>query len=450
MAYWGIRDPCQRLKLACRPVPRRCPQAWLGGQSRRPERHRRKQSARSPGSRRLLPTTGDHVRSSRNKAARGATKRRWPACRRAIPRTPKRRFFYALALNEAADPADKTYVKQLKAADILEKLEVKYPNHPGIPHYIIHSYDYPELAMRGVFKLLPGAQSFSRFRRHTSCTCPRTSTPTLGMWQEVIGSDRAADDEALAYAVRVLPQAAAEPAKNPARYHSLDFLTNAYLQLGQDQQAKRIVEARNSVTEFSGRIPLQRAHRLCGHTGPLQARARGLDRGSDACSSENTISPASRSDHVVRPRDRCCTERRSDDSPGRPSISSTCSGERLAQAEYDAYWTEQVLIQEYAAAGWPLRSLKDAKGMPFRPCVTPPTWKIEAANMSRWKTVSHRSGNCSASCCSKPMNPRRRCRNSRRRCVIILTAIAPLRVPQRPPNGPAIVARPNATTTRSS
>jgi hypothetical protein len=58
-------------------------------------------------------------------------------------------IFYALALNEAADPADKTYAKQLKAADMLEQLESKYPNHPGIPHYIIHSYDYPELAAPG-------------------------------------------------------------------------------------------------------------------------------------------------------------------------------------------------------------------------------------------------------------------------------------------------------------
>ncbi|HEV7410213.1 MAG TPA: hypothetical protein VGO01_17155, partial [Bradyrhizobium sp.] len=47
-------------------------------------------------------------------------------------------IFYALALNEAADPADKTYVRQLKAAGILEQLEPRYPNHPGIPHYIIH------------------------------------------------------------------------------------------------------------------------------------------------------------------------------------------------------------------------------------------------------------------------------------------------------------------------
>ena len=84
-------------------------------------------------------------------------------------------IFYALALNEAADPADKTYARQLKAADILEKLEPKYPNHPGIPHYIIHSYDYPELAMRGVLLLLRAARG-SHLRRRMHCTCPRTSS----------------------------------------------------------------------------------------------------------------------------------------------------------------------------------------------------------------------------------------------------------------------------------
>ena len=92
---------------------------------------------------------------------------------------------------------------------------------------------------------------------------------TLGMWQEVIGSDRASDDLTMAYTARVNPQAASDPAKNPARYHSLDFLTNAYLQLGKDQQAKRIVDARNSVAEYPANFPLQRTHGLCGHSRPL-------------------------------------------------------------------------------------------------------------------------------------------------------------------------------------
>src|SRR5947209_2325971 len=167
-------------------------------------------------------------------------------------------IFYALALNEAADPADKTYAKQLKAAGILEKLEAMYPNHPGIPHYIIHSYDYPELAMRGVLAAVRCAQ-LAPSAPH-ALHMPSHVFSTLGMWREVIGSDRASDAETIAYTARVNPQAALDPAKNPGRYHSLDFLTNAYLQLGQDHQAKIIVDASNSVAEYPA------GFRYSGHT----------------------------------------------------------------------------------------------------------------------------------------------------------------------------------------
>src|SRR6476646_1889905 len=167
-------------------------------------------------------------------------------------------IFYALALNEAADPADKTYARQLKAADILEKLEPKYPNHPGIPHYIIHSYDYPELAMRGAIAAARCAQ-LAPSAPH-ALHMPSHIFSTLGMWHEVLGSDRAADAETIAYTARVNPQTASDPAKDPGRYHFLDFLTNAYLQLGNDQQAQRIVDARNSVAEYPANF------RYSGHT----------------------------------------------------------------------------------------------------------------------------------------------------------------------------------------
>jgi hypothetical protein len=167
-------------------------------------------------------------------------------------------IFYALALNEAADPGDKTYAKQLKAADILEKLEPRFINHPGIPHYIIHSYDYPELALHGVIAAARCAQ-LAPSAPH-ALHMPSHIFSTLGMWREVISADRASDDLTLAYTARINPQAASDPAKNPARYHSLDFLTNAYLQLGQDQQAKRILDARNSVLEYPATF------RYSGHT----------------------------------------------------------------------------------------------------------------------------------------------------------------------------------------
>lgn len=256
-------------------------------------------------------------------------------------------IFYALALNEAADPADKTYVKQLKAADILEKLEVKYPNHPGIPHYIIHSYDYPELAMRGVFaaarcaRLAPSAPHALHMPSHIYAT--------LGMWPEVIRSDRAADDEAIAYAGRANPQSAADSAKSPARYHSLDFLTNAYLQLGQDQQAKRILDARNSVAEYPA------GFRFSGHTAFAAIPVRyAFERGAwtDAAALEIPKTPFAQAEAITWFGRAIGTVRSGDLAKAREAIEQIrVLKDRLAQAN-DAYWTEQVFIQEQAAGGW--------------------------------------------------------------------------------------------------
>jgi hypothetical protein len=263
------------------------------------------------------------------------------------PEDAEAAIFYALALNEAADPADKTYVKQLKAADILEKLEVKYPSHPGIPHYIIHSYDYPELAMQGVFAAARCARL--AFSAPHALHMPSHIYSTLGMWQAVISSDRAADDEALAYAVRAAPSAAADPAKNPARYHSLDFLTNAYLQLGQDQQAKRIVDARNSVTEFLA------GFRYSGHTAFAAIPVRyALERAAwtEAATLAVPKTPFAQAEAITWFGRAIGAARSGDLTKAREAIDQLrVLKERLAQAN-DAYWTEQVLIQEKAAAGW--------------------------------------------------------------------------------------------------
>ena len=63
---------------------------------------------------------------------------------------PEARIFYALALDQTALPTDKTYAKQLQAAEILEAEVVRQPDHPGVVHYLIHTYDYPPLAERGL------------------------------------------------------------------------------------------------------------------------------------------------------------------------------------------------------------------------------------------------------------------------------------------------------------
>ena len=256
-------------------------------------------------------------------------------------------IFYALALNEAADAADKTYAKQLKAADILEQLESKYPSHPGIAHYIIHSYDYPELAMRGVLaaarcaRLAPSAPHALHMPSHIYST--------LGMWQEVVSSDRAADDETIAYTARVDPQAAADPAKNPGRYHFLDFLTNGYLQLGQDQQAKRIVDARNSVAEYPA------GFRYSGHTAFAAIPVRyAFERAawSEAAALAIPRTPFAQAEAIAWFGRAIGAARSGDLTKAREAVDQLGRlRDTLAKAN-DAYWTGQVAIQEQAAGAW--------------------------------------------------------------------------------------------------
>ena len=256
-------------------------------------------------------------------------------------------IFYALALNEAADPADKTYARQLKAADILEKLEPKYPNHPGIPHYIIHSYDYPELAMRGAIAAARCAQ-LAPSAPH-ALHMPSHIFSTLGMWHEVVGSDRAADAETIAYTVRVNPQAAADPAKDPGRYHFLDFLTNAYLQLGNDRQAQRIVDIRNSVAEYPANF------RYSGHTAFAAIPVRfAFERSAWAEAAALAISktPFAQAEAITW-FGRAIGAARSGDLPKARDAVDRLGGLRdtLAKAN-DAYWAGQVAIQEQAAGAW--------------------------------------------------------------------------------------------------
>jgi tetratricopeptide (TPR) repeat protein len=132
--------------------------------------------------------------------------------------------FYALALNTAHDLSDTTYARPLQAAAILEPLFAQYPNHPGIAHYLIHSYDYQPLADRGLDAarryavIAPGVPHAQHMPSHTFTL--------LGLWEESIASNLAA----------LAASAPAEPA------HLLDYLVYAYLQLAQDAGAGKILE----------------------------------------------------------------------------------------------------------------------------------------------------------------------------------------------------------------
>jgi tetratricopeptide (TPR) repeat protein len=152
--------------------------------------------------------------------------------------------FYALALNETADHHDKTYAQQLKAAAILEKIGAQQPDHPGITHYIIHSYDFEPLAQRGI----PAADKYAKIAPSAphALHMPSHIYSMIGSWEQSIASNKESLAAAKAYAAKYFPGAS-----DPSEAHVYDFMEYAYLQLGQDQQAKAVVDAVKAIQKFA-------------------------------------------------------------------------------------------------------------------------------------------------------------------------------------------------------
>jgi tetratricopeptide (TPR) repeat protein len=140
-------------------------------------------------------------------------------------------IFYALALRASADPADKTFVNQKKAGDILAKMFVAEPNHPGIAHYLIHNYDYPELAELG----LPAARKYASIAAASAHAqhMPSHIFTRLGLWDEAITSNVNSVSSAQCYA-----QNLGAKGHWDEEIHGLDYLIYAYLQKGSDDKAK--------------------------------------------------------------------------------------------------------------------------------------------------------------------------------------------------------------------
>jgi hypothetical protein len=144
--------------------------------------------------------------------------------------------FYALALNAAALPTDKTYANQRKAADILNKLWAEEPNHPGVVHYLIHSDDSAQFAQAG----LDAAICYAKIAPEVphALHMPSHIFTRLGLWRQSIDSNVAAHDAAVAYIRKTL----GPEGFDGETVHTMDYLEYAYLQIAQDDRAKQVVD----------------------------------------------------------------------------------------------------------------------------------------------------------------------------------------------------------------
>jgi len=159
------------------------------------------------------------------------------------PKDLEASIFYALSLNGTALPSDKTYANQRKAAEILNRILPQAPEHPGIAHYVIHSFDYPALAQLA----LPAARTYAKLAPGSphALHMPSHIFTRLGLWDESISSNLASADKARKYvAARRGPHVTAFD-----ELHAIDYLVYAYLQQRRDE-SRTLRDTLERVTEL--------------------------------------------------------------------------------------------------------------------------------------------------------------------------------------------------------
>ena len=143
--------------------------------------------------------------------------------------------FFALSLVATAPVGDPELKNQKQSAALLEKWYAQQPQHPGLVHYLIHTYDYPPLAAKG----LPAAQAYASIAPEVphALHMPSHIFTRLGMWEETIRSNQASAEAARRYGAATSPGAATHE-----ELHAMDYMMYAYLQTAQNEKAKNLLD----------------------------------------------------------------------------------------------------------------------------------------------------------------------------------------------------------------
>lgn len=258
------------------------------------------------------------------------------------PADTEAKIFYALSLAAAASPTDKTYANQRKAGSILEPLWKKQPNHPGLAHYIIHTYDYPALAPEAsaaAHEYATIAPSAAHALHMPSHIFTRT-----GLWRESIATNLRSID------VAMQNSAIAEA------LHASDYAEYAYLQLRDDAAAKRIVDrlpeldAKFDIKAITGAAPPSAGVFALAAIPARYALER--DAWAEAAALEAKSTPFPWSDAMTHFARALGASHTRDFAKARSSIDSLKSIHDRLISKDEPYWAEQVAIQQLGAQAW--------------------------------------------------------------------------------------------------
>lgn len=250
--------------------------------------------------------------------------------------------FYAVALLSNAAPTDLSHARQKQAVAILQPLFARYPQHPGIAHYLIHACDSAELAQAG----LPAARAYAQIAPSAphALHMPSHIFTRLGLWDDSIASNLASQKAALAQGDTM------------GALHAMDYLVYAYLQLGRDEDANRVIAERDAMapldmsdfaiayaaTAMPIRVAVERARWAQAAALPLPATAPPSVMGIAVWARGIGLARTGHAD------DAQAQARRLDDLTAR----LTASG--------DAYWAAQTAVLADEVRAWAAQARGDA------------------------------------------------------------------------------------------
>jgi hypothetical protein len=252
------------------------------------------------------------------------------------PDDDEAQIFYAITLNVAASPNDKTYANQLKGAGILEPIFKRQPRHPGVAHYLIHLYDTPALAEKGIdaAKRYAGIAPAAPHAQHM----PSHIFTRVGAWNESIASNTAS------------ARAAKDGKDFDEQLHAMDYMVYAHLQLAQDQMAQAVVAEMKTVTGIN-------PDRFVSPYALAVSPARyAVERGDWKGAAELQVHPSkfAYADAMTHFARALGAARTGNPATAKADLASLAEQREKLRAAKDAYWTEQVDIQWQIANAWVL------------------------------------------------------------------------------------------------
>lgn len=260
------------------------------------------------------------------------------------PDDPEARIYYALALNVAALPTDKTYAKPLKAAEILEAEWERQPEHPGVAHYLVHTYDFPPLAEKG----LKAANRYAEIAPDAphALHMPSHIFTRVGHWERSVASNARS----------------AEVARREGsvydELHAYDYMVYAHLQMGQVEAARRVIE---DVKRYASLDPNARNaafFAMAAMPARLMMERAAWDEGAALTPRKSSFPYTEAVTHFAR---AVAFARSGKPDQAAGDVEALKNGVEALRGK-DAYWMEQVGIQRQAAEAWIAFAKGDREG----------------------------------------------------------------------------------------